>query len=126
MTPFDFVNAINFSKDSLFDDPQAEKDYVPFIVNRSLSYFPDTVLYANEVNLHSQMPKKWQFEFLRATVTKKKRFSKWTKKSPRSDDLAAVQQYYKYSTERALEVLELLSPEQIEYLKQQMDTGGTS
>lgn len=126
MTPFDFVNAINFSKDSLFDDPQAEKDYVPFIVNRSLSYFPDTILYANEVNLHSQMPKKWQFEFLRATVTKKKRFSKWTKKSPRSDDLAAVQQYYKYSTERALEVLELLSPEQIEYLKQQMDTGGTS
>lgn len=126
MTPFDFVNAINHNKIDLFEDPQAEKDYVPFIVNRALSYFPDTVLYANEMNRLGSIPKEWQFQFLRGTISKRQRFSKWAKKSQSSADLAAVQQFYKYSTEKAVEVMSILSTEQIEYIKQQMDRGGKS
>lgn len=125
MTPFDFVNAITFNKDDLFEDPQAEKDYVPFIVNRALSYYPDTILYANEVNVHGQMPKRWQFDFLKGTITKRKRFSKWAKKEASTADLTAVKEFYKYSTERAMEVMSILSREQIEYVKQQMGKGGT-
>lgn len=126
MTPFDFINAINFNKTDLFEDPQAEKDYVPFIVNRGLSYFPDTVFYANEMNLVPFIPKRQQFDFLRHSITKKKRFSKWAKKDPSPDDLALVQDVYKYSKERALEALSLLSQEQLEFIKQSMHRGGKS
>ena len=124
MTPFEFVNAINHGKEDLFEDPQAEKDYVPFIVNRSLSYFPDTVLYANAMNACGPIPKKWQFDFLRMSIPKRKRFSKWAKKSTYTDDVIAVSQFYKYSLEKASEVMSLLSQEQLEYIKQQMDKGG--
>lgn len=126
MTPFDFVNAINFDKRDLFDDPQAEKDYVPFIVNRSLSYFPDTVMYANEINGRGHVSKKMQFEFLKNSVSKKKRFSKWVKKDVSTDDLTAVQEFYKYSMEKALDVISILSSEQLNFIKQQMDKGGKS
>ena len=61
MNVFDFVNSINYDKRDLFEDPQAEKDYVPFLVNRSLSYFPDTALYANEMNQQAGIPKRWQY-----------------------------------------------------------------
>lgn len=126
MTPFDFVNSINFSKENLFQDPQAEKDYVPFLVNRALSYFPDTVLLANEMNCNSTIPKKWQFDFYTNAVSKRRRFSKWAKKEQSSADLAAVQEFYKYSSERALEAISILTKEQINFIKQQMDKGGKS
>lgn len=124
MTPFDFINAINFDKRNLFEDPQAQKDYVPFIVNRGLSYFHDTVLYANEMNRLSHIDKEMQFEFLRGSITKRKRFSKWSKKTALTDDLTAVQKFYGYSAEKAMEVMSILSKEQIEFIKQQMDKGG--
>lgn len=126
MTPFDFVNAINFDKRDLFDDPQAEKDYAPFIVNRSLSYFHDTVFYANEMNRNAHLDKRLQFEFLKASVSKRKRFSKWAKKTADAADVTAIAEYYKYSTERALEVSSILSKQQIEHIKQQMGKGGRS
>jgi len=80
MSPFDYINAINFTKQNLFEDPQAHKDYNAWIVNKGLSYFPDTLLYANEMNRHYGIPKNWQFSFLLNSITKKKRFSKWSKK----------------------------------------------
>lgn len=126
MSPFDFVNAINFGKQNLFEDPQAEKDYIPFLVNRALSYFPDTVLYANAMNINNTTPKQWQFDFLRNSIPKRKRFSKWAKKDSHSEDIAAVSNYYKYSMEKASEIISLLSDKQIEYIKQQMETGGKS
>jgi hypothetical protein len=124
MNVFTFVNAINFDKSELFEDPQAEKDYVPFVVNRALSYFPDTILYANAMNLNQTAAKKWQFDFLKNSIPKRKRFSKWAKKTPHPQDLAAVQSYYKYSAEKALEAMSILSQEQIEYIRQQMGKGG--
>lgn len=126
MSPFDFVNAINFGKQNLFEDPQAEKDYVPFLINRALSYFPDTVLYANAMNINNTAPKQWQFDFLLNSIPKRKRFSKWAKKDAHTDDIAAVSKFYKYSLEKASEAISLLSIEQIEFIKQQMDKGGKS
>lgn len=124
MTPFDFVNSINYEKKDLFEDPQAEKDYKAFIVNKALSYFPDTVLYANAMNVHNQIPVEWQFDFLISTITKKRRYSKWNKKEIPSESLTAVSTFYKYSTEKALEAMSILSNEQINAIKQQMDKGG--
>jgi hypothetical protein len=124
MTPFDFLNAINENKKDLFQDPQAEKDYSPFMINRGLSFFPDTVLYANEMNKSVQIPAKWQFEFLKNSIPKKKRFSKWHKKDATTEQLKLVMKHYKYSEKKAHEVLSILSTKQIAELQAQYDHGG--
>lgn len=124
MTPFDFLNSINQTKEDLFQDPQAEKDYTPFMVNRGLSYFLDTVLYANQMNIYNQSPKKWQFQFFINTIARKKRFSKWHKKDAQSESLKLVMQYYGYSTEKAKEALKVLSADQLTTIKNKFETGG--
>ena len=124
MTPFDFINAINLTKKNLFEDPQAEKDYLPFLVNRGLSYFPDTVLYANEMNRNSGIPKDWQFSFFLNTIPKKKRFSKWHKKDADSESLILVKEYFGYSSEKALEALSILSDDQLVMIKEKLYKGG--
>ena len=83
ISPFDFINAINLTKENLFTDPQANKDYSPWMVNKGLSYFPDTILHANEMNGNYSIPKEWQFSYYLNTIPKKKRFSKWAKADPR-------------------------------------------
>ena len=124
MTPFDFINAINLTKQNLFEDPQADKDYLPFIVNRGLSYFPDTILYANEMNRNSSIPKDWQFSFFLNTIPKKKRFSKWSKKDQETETLALVKEYFGYSSGKAIEVLGLLSEDYISMIKEKLNKGG--
>jgi hypothetical protein len=125
MSPFDFLNAINTTKkDLLREDPLNEKDYSPYMVNRGLSYFSDTVMMANEMNRNSGIPKKWQNDFLLNTISKKKRFSQWHKKDKNSESLQLIMEYYKYSTERAKEVLSIFTDGQIESIKQRMNRGG--
>ena len=126
MNPFDFLNSINDNKQDLFTDPQAEKDYNAFMVNRGLSYFPDTILYGNERNRNFDMPKEWQFQFLRISIPKKKRFSKWHKKDSVTDLLKLIMKHYKYSEKRAYEVINILSPTQIEEIRASYETGGRS
>ncbi len=124
MSPFDYINAINFTKQNLFEDPQAHKDYNAWIVNKGLSYFPDTLLYANEMNRHYGIPKNWQFSFFLNSITKKKRFSKWSKKDTISDSLRLVKEYYGYSNEKAKQALSVLSEEQLAMIEQKLYKGG--
>jgi hypothetical protein len=124
MSPFDYINAINFTKQNLFEDPQANKDYNAWIVNKGLSYFPDTLLYANEMNRHYGIPKEWQFSFLLNSIAKKKRFSKWSKKDAISESLRLVKEYYGYSNEKAKQALSVLSEEQLAMIEQKLYKGG--
>lgn len=124
MNVFDYVNAINFDKQDLFVDPQAEKDYVPFVVNRALSYFPDTVMYANQMNINNLAPKQWQFDFLRHAISKRRRYSKWAKKETSTEDMAVVAEYHKYSLQKAAEIVDLFTPEQIEHMRSFINKGG--
>lgn len=124
MTPFDFLNAINENKTDLFEDPQAEKDYNSFLVNRGLSYFPDTIMYANEMNRYFEIPKQWQFDFLLTAIPKKKRFSKWHKKEVPIDDVKLLMKHYKYTEQKVHEIMDLLTPEQINAIKVKYETGG--
>lgn len=124
MSPFDFINAINDSKANLFEEPQAEKNYPPYLVNRGLSYFHDTVIQANTMNQYASIPKKWQFSFLLNSITKKKRFSKWAKKDADSESILLVKEYFGYSSEKAKEALRILSIEQLEAIKEKLTKGG--
>ena len=102
----------------------AKKDYVPFIINRGLGYFPDTVLYANEMNRNSSIPVDWQFSFLLNSISKKKRFSKWHKKDQNSDDLSLVMKAYGYSSQKAVQALEILTDDQMQSLRNTYSLGG--
>lgn len=127
MSPFDFLNAINYSKDNLFEsDPQAKKDYKPFIINRGLSYFPDTVFYANQMNQHPSLDKDMQFSFFLNIVSRKKRFSKWSKKDADTESIDLVKEYYGYSSEKSAEALKVLSEENLNMIKKKLCKGGKS
>ena len=115
-SPFDYVNAINMNKKDIMTDDIDEKAYVPFVVNRSLSYFPDTVLFANEMNQNHHLDNRLQFDFYLNGIRKKKRFSKWAKSNPHKD-IDTVKESYGYNTTRALEVLSILTKEQVEALR---------
>lgn len=121
---WDYVNAINFTKVDLFENnPLAEKDYNAFIINRSLSFFPDAIFYANEMNKFNNIPKKWQFDFLRNSLPKRKRFSKWPKKET-PDNFELIQNYFEVNQERAQEILSLLSQEQVNCINDYVNKGG--
>lgn len=123
MNPFDFVNAINTSKQQLIVDAQSEKDYNPYMVNRSLSYFMDTILFANEMNVAHHIDNKPQFDFLLNTVKKGKRFAKWAKaESP--EDLEIVKEYYGYSNDKAKVAMTLLDKTTINELRLRVYKGG--
>ncbi len=121
----EYLNAINYSKKDLMntEDEQVEKEYLPFIINRCLSYFPDTILQANEMNQYSHLDKKMQFDFFRYSTRARKRFSKWLKPE-KSEQLEAVKSYYGYSNKLADEVMSILSPEQLEHICFVVQKGG--
>jgi len=123
MNPFEYVNAINFTKKDIMVDDLAEKAYAPFMVNRSLSYFPDTIFAANEMNRYHQIDNRLQFDFLINIIRKRKRFSKWDKKKI-DGDIELIKEYYGYNEQKALQVLPLLSPEQIEIIRKKVNKGG--
>ena len=123
MNPFEFVNAINYTKKNIMIDDVTEKAYAPYMVNRQLSYFPDTVLAANEMNRNHHLDNRLQFDFFINIIRKRKRFSKWFKPEHISD-LDVVKKYYGYSNEKARQVLTLLSTENINELKHKVAKGG--
>jgi|TARA_B100000073_G_scaffold62116_1_gene46018 hypothetical protein len=123
MSPFDYLNAINYTKKDIMVDDIAEKQYNPFMVNRGLSYFQDTVLMANEMNQYAHMDNRLQFDFLINIVRKRKRFSKWNKPEV-ATDLDVIKEYYGYSNEKARMVHNLLTDNQITELRRKVFKGG--
>ena len=123
MNPFNYLNAINYTKQNIMVDDLSEKAYNPFMVNRSLSYFNDTVLFANEMNQHHHLDNRLQFDFFINIVRKKRRFSKWNKPETVSD-VEVVKEYYGYNNEKARQALSLLTSKHIDELKKKVYKGG--
>ena len=121
----DYLNSINYTKKSVMesDDPAWEKNYPPYIVNKCMSHHMDTVMYANEMNMHSHLDKKLQYDFFINTVRSRKRFSPWDKKQ-KMNDLEVVKQYYGYSNEKARQALNILTPDQLNFIKNKLNKGG--
>ena len=120
----DWLNSINFNKNNLIEeDPSVIKDYPPYIVNRCLSGNLDCIMFVNEMNKYSFLDKDIQYTFYLNTLRKKKRFSPWLRKD-KVTDLQSVKQYYGYSNEKASQALKILSKQQLEYIKQRLETGG--
>ena len=124
MNPFDFIKQINHGKKNLIDEtPNIEKEYIPFIVNRGLSFNHDTALYANEMNVHNHLDSKLQFDFLLNTVRPKKRWGKWIKRE-NNDTLELIKKYYSCSYEKARDYSTLLNDSQLDIIRQNIELGG--
>lgn len=120
--PYDYINAIN-AGDDLTKKEFDEKGYLPFITNRQFSYFQDTALIANEMNLNHHLDNKSQFSFYINIIRPGKRFSKWSK-TEHHDDLEAIVQYFDYSYEKAKVVMDILSAEDVNNIKKKLSKGG--
>jgi len=124
MNVWDFVNSINTSKKNIIENSEDEKQYNPWIVNRAMSQFNDTVLFANEMNQYmSTLDLKLQYDFYLNGVRKKKRYTKWAKKEE-AETLEIIKQYYGYRTEIAIQIIDLLTPTQINEIREKMNKGG--
>ena len=123
MNPFEFLNQINYGKNDIMVDDLVEKDYNSFMVNRGLSYFNDSVIFANEMNINHHVDSRLQFDFLINIIRKRKRFSKWLRPQI-ENDVEVVKEYYGYSNEKARQVLPLLSADQINGLREKVKKGG--
>ena len=138
LSPFDFIKSINEGRKGtqLLKDCKADqsleysnpdspdKSYVAFIINRGLSYFKDTALFANEMNLHANLPHRMQYDFYKHIVTPGRRFSKWGKKAKSSEDIVMIQKAYDYSKEKAEAVYPIMSKQSLKQLRKIYDEGG--
>jgi len=121
----DYLNAINVTKESLMDtdDEMWEKKYSPFIVNKCLAFFPDTIMLVNEVNRMHHLDKKLQFDFLLNSLRTRKRYTPWLK-AKKLKNLEYVKEYYGYNNEKAKAALDILDDEQISAIKIKLNKGG--
>jgi hypothetical protein len=121
----DYLNSINVTKENLLDsdDPMWEKKYVPFIINKCMAPFNDTIMLVNELNMRHHLDKKLQYDFLLNSVRSKKRYAPWVKAS-KLKDLEYVKEYYGYSNEKAKAALSILNDEQITAIKDSLNKGG--
>ena len=121
----EYLKAINTSKERLMDseDEQWEKKYLPYIVNKCLAPFQDTIFLVNEMNMNHHMDKKLQFDFLINSLRKRKRYTPWLK-AKKIKNLEYVKEYYGYGNEKAKSALDILNDEQIKTIIDSMNKGG--
>lgn len=124
--PFDYINSVSYNKKNVMrgteNDELAEKGYVPFIVNRGLSYYPDTIFHANEMNMHSELDNKLAYEYFLNSIRPRKRFSKWFKKDE-SQTIEVIMEYYKCGYSKARDYARVLTEEQVKELQKRLYTG---
>jgi hypothetical protein len=126
VSPFDFVTAINNTKRDLIREGEAEEaDYVSFLVNRQLSYFPETVLDAQLMNERSLLDPQMQFDYLRLAIRKGKRFTKWGKRE-HVEDARLISEVFGFSINKSREALAVLTPEQLDFIKTHTKKGGVN
>jgi len=120
-----YLKSLNETKEHLLDsdDPMWEKKYSPYIINKCLAPFNDTIMLVNEMNMRHHLDSKLQYDFLLNTIRSKKRYAPWVKAS-KLKDLEYVKEYYGYSNEKAKAALKILDDEQINTIKSSLNKGG--
>ena len=121
----DYLNAINYTKEPLLDteDEQWEKKYPPYIINKCIAPFPDSLMLVNEINQLHHLDKKLQYDFLINSLRTRKRYTPWMK-AKKLENLKYVKEYYGYNNEKAKSALDILNDEQISAIKTKLNKGG--
>ena len=113
---FKIVNHINTGKSRDELDKVRRKDYSPYLINKALSYFPDTILQANQMNMASFIDIQAQYDYLFYAVRKRKRYSKWYK-GHTSEMISILRDVLECSPRAAEVYLLMLSKDEIKKLK---------
>ncbi len=125
--PFDYINSVSHLKKDMMrgtdNDELSQKDYKPFLANRSLSFHADSILYSNEMNRLGHLDNLLQYDFYMMTLRSRKRFSEWFKPE-NSEALDIIQQGYKCNLKKAIDASKILSTEQLKIIKKSLETGG--
>lgn len=128
MKPFDYVNSIMSNKKDIIKESEnpalAESLYNPYLTNRALSFYVDSIQYANEMNLHFTAPNKLQFDYLINTIRQKKRKNQWIKKADDDSDLDVICNYFNVGLPKAREIVKVLTPADLEQIKTKIIKGG--
>ena len=121
----EYLKSINQTKENLMDsdDPMCEKKYSPYIINKCIAPFNDTIMFVNEINMRHHLENKLQYDFLLNTIRPKNRFAPWVRGS-KIKDLEFIKEYYGYSNEKAKVALQILSNDQIKTIKDSLSKGG--
>ena len=121
----EYLKAVNQTKEPLMDgdDEEWERKYPPFIVNKCVAPFADTIMLVNEINQLPNVDEKMQFDFLLNSLRPRKRFTPWLK-ATKLENLEYVKEFYGYNNEKAKVALDILTDEQISAIKQKMNKGG--
>lgn len=111
-------------KDNIIKSEEEEKDYVPFVVNKSLSSHIDVLYHVCEMNSNCHLDKKLQYDYLFHSIKKYKRsYKKWLKYEE-SPEISLIREYYGYSSQKAKQIYSLLCQEDIEFIKNTLNKGG--
>lgn len=122
-----FVKSISQTKKKIELTEETTKAYDAYNINKAFSLYPDTILYANEMNMNYHLPKNLQYDYLINSIRSKNRYAEWVKKEKKSQfntDIDAIKEYYKYSDSKARTALSILSKQQIAIIKEKLEKGG--
>ena len=125
VSPFDLAHDLT-SKERYDSDASEMKSYTKFLINRTLSYHPDLIAYANEMNIHIDVSDRLHYDFLHHSIDKKRRSKKFWAKTKKYEHLELVKEYFNYSNQKALSALSVLSDKDIETITNLMNKGGVS
>lgn len=117
-TPFDWLKSVSETKSNLIDLGYDIRDYIPFVVNKGLSYFPDSILYANEMNMRAYLSPRMQYDYLFHAIRPRARYSKWFKADAEQKTIAAIAEYMQLSPRKVSQIMHLISDEQKEKMKE--------
>jgi hypothetical protein len=121
----DILNCINVTKDTDLLDEYNKTDYVPFLINRGMSFYPETILHANFLNSNSHLDRILQYKYFLYSVKKKKRFSKWLSNSKPPENIQIISKFYGISINKSKEIADMITSEDLDNMKKYLDTGGT-
>ena len=126
-SPFDYINSVSHLKKDMMrgtdNDELSEKEYKPFLANRSLSFHADSILYSNEMNRLGHLDNLLQYDFYMNSLRSRKRFSKWMKPEE-SENVDIIREVYKCNLKKAIDASRILTKEHIKSLKESLYTGG--
>ena len=125
VSPFDLAHDLT-SKERYDSNASEMKSYTKFLINRTLSYHPDLIAYANEMNIHIDISDRLHYDFLHHSIDKKRRSKKFWAKTKKYEHLELVKEYFNYSNQKALSALSVLSDKDIETITNLMNKGGAS
>ncbi len=120
ITPFSYINAIFDGTEIEIDD----KAYNQYIINKGLSFHKDCIFLVNEINALPGITNKQHYDFYKYAIRKYKRpYMKWINKE-QSEKVELIKQFFHYSTEKALGIVDLISEDNFNDIKEQLNKGG--